>query len=402
MTKRQKATRHSRATFVFTPELGGKLRHLRRQRSLTMKDLASLMGRDSPGAFNHLAKLEQGKLSHPSVNLLLDYLRGCGAGPQDLAALFGPYLSLPPVPRVKADAAVKKLVEVLPGREQQKVLTWDKGMTKAYQERKMGTVPRPGRSEGLSPFSRKKQPRVETDQQRVIRIVWSFVHANWNEVFEQQLYEAMLKLRDDVPRSRRKVACDLSRRYFGVLTRYYANAARRKNALDRIEQKAEEEGFSKQTIAALIDAAMRSYQQLLLSGRLDWEPTQEEIIRRRGQAPAVLKAEVRLEIDEARPVSEENKAQNLVRVMVQMAVNEKLEEKKLDHFSVKRHYQAWIDRLVEIGFRHGPGSPEWQTAVDATAPKLHDEAFARQMAALAAETFNRWTKPRAPGGPSAT
>ena len=55
--------------------------------SLTMKDLASLMGRDSPGAFNHLAKLEQGKLKHPPVNLLLDYLRGCGAGPQELVAL---------------------------------------------------------------------------------------------------------------------------------------------------------------------------------------------------------------------------------------------------------------------------------------------------------------------------
>jgi len=124
--------------------------------------------------------------------------------------------------------------------------------------------------------------------------------------------------------------------------------------------------------------------------------------KRRGQAPTVLKAETKLEIDEARPVREENKAQNLVRVMVQMAVNEKLEEKKLDHFSVKRHHQTWVDRLVEIGFKHGPNSPEWQKDVDATAPKLHDEAFARQMAALAAETFNRWTKPRAPGGPSAT
>ena len=124
--------------------------------------------------------------------------------------------------------------------------------------------------------------------------------------------------------------------------------------------------------------------------------------KRRGQASTVLKAETKHEIDEARPVREENKAQNLVRVMVQMAVNEKLEEKKLDHFSVKRHHQTWVDRLVGIGFKHGPNSPEWQKDVDATAPKLHDEAFARQMAALAAETFNRWTKPRAPGGPSAT
>jgi hypothetical protein len=39
--------------------------------------------------------------------------------------------------------------------------------------------------------------------------------------------EAVLKLKDDVPRSERRVACELARRFFSVLTRYYANAARK-------------------------------------------------------------------------------------------------------------------------------------------------------------------------------
>jgi len=381
--------KYTRSTFAFTPELGAKLRALRRQHNLSMKGLAALMGRESPGAFNHLAKLERGKLTHPSVNLVLDYLRACGAKPQDVAALFGPYLSLPPVPRTKGDAAVKKLLEVLPEPEQRRVLAWDKGITKLKEER---AAAEPG----------KKKPRVETDQQRVFRVVWSFVHANWSELFEQKLYETMLKLKDDVPRSQRRVACELARRFFSVLTRYYSNQARRKNALDRIEQRAAEEGFSKETIAALLDAATQSYNQLLLSGRLDWEPTQEEIIRRRGQAPKVLKAEARLDIEDAKPVSEQNQAQGLIRAMVFMAVEEKLEEQKLDHYFVKRHYHDWIDRLLPIALEHGTGSAEWQAEVDATAPHLHDETFARAIAVLAAKTFEQWKAKLPPKPQSAT
>jgi transcriptional regulator with XRE-family HTH domain len=309
--------KHSRTTFAFTPELGAKLRALRRQRSLTLRGLAVMMGRDSPGAFVPLAKLERGDIKHPSVGLLLDYLRACRAGPQDVAALFGPYLSLPPVPRTKSDAAVARLLEVLPEKEQRAVLAWDKEITKAREER---AATEPGR----------KKPRVETAQQRVIRIVWSFVHANWNEVLEQKLYEAMLKLKDDVLKSERRLACELARRFFSVLTRYYAGAARRQGALDRIERRAAEAGFSEKTTAALLEAATQSYNQLLLLGRLDWEPTQLEIISRRGQAPKVLRAEARLDMEEAKPVSEQNQAYGLIRAMVFMAVNAKLDEQKLD------------------------------------------------------------------------
>jgi transcriptional regulator with XRE-family HTH domain len=320
---------------------------LRKRRGLSLRDVAVLMERPGTGSHTQLSRVERGVVPHVSVGLLLDYLRACGAKPADVAALFESYLSLPPVPRTKGDAAVKKLLEVLPEKDQRAVLAWDKGITKAHEER-------------AAAEPEKKKPRVETDRQRVFRIVWPFVHANWSELFEQKLYETMLKLKDDVPRSQRRLACETSRRFFCVLTRYYASPARRQGALDRIERRATEEGFSKKTIAALLDAATQSYNQLLLSGRLDWEPTQEEIIRRHGQAPKVLKTEARLDIEEAKPVSEGNKAYGLIRAMVFMAVNEKLDEQKLDHYLVKRHYYTWIDRLLLIALEPGTGSPEWQ------------------------------------------
>ena len=91
-------------------------------------------------------------------------------------------------------------------------------------------------------------------------------------------------------------------------------------------------------------------------------------------------------------MSEENKAQDLVRVIVQMAFEENLQRQKLDFFHVKQHYHTMVDRLGEIAFKHGADSAEWRAEVDAVAPRLRDEALARQMATAAAETFNLWSR----------
>lgn len=87
--------------------------------------------------------------------------------------------------------------------------------------------------------------------------------------------------------------------------------------------------------------------------------------------------------------------------MVLTAVNAKLDEQKLDYYYVKRHYNDWVDRLLQIALAHGTDSPEWQAEVDATAPRLHDEPFARATAALAAETFEQWKVKLPPKPPSA-
>ena len=89
-------------------------------------------------------------------------------------------------------------------------------------------------------------------------------------------------------------------------------------------------------------------------------------------------------------------------MMVQSAVEEKLERQKLDFFHVKQNYHTMVDRLAEIAFKHGTDSAEWRADVDAFAPRLHAEALARQMATAAAETFNLWSKHLPRRSPSAT
>ncbi len=62
------------------------------------------------------------------------------------------------MPIARGDAAVRKLIEILPYPEQQKILAWDKDLTKAREKRALAE---PG----------KKRPRVATGRQRVSRVV---------------------------------------------------------------------------------------------------------------------------------------------------------------------------------------------------------------------------------------
>jgi transcriptional regulator with XRE-family HTH domain len=378
---------HSKTAFTFGPEFRARLRQLRKRRGLTLRTMAVLMDRPGSGAHVQLARLERGKVKYPSINLIVDYLRACGAGFEDLLDLLNPHTSRRPVLKEKGDAAVAMLLRSLPKPAQRAMLRWERATTDRQVER---AAAEPG----------KKRPKAETARARVFRIVWSFIHANWNLVLEQKLYETMLKLKDEVPRSQRKCACDDARRFFAILTRYYQHESVRKSALERVERRAKEDGFSGKVVVALLGAAAEAYGELRDTGRLDWEPSPEELIKRRGRAPKVEKTEIRLEMDEARPGIDYSKTLGLIRAVALQAVGAKLDALKLDYYYVKRHYFAWMDRLIPIADEHGTDSPEWQAEVDATAPKLHDPALAREAAALVANTFDIW-KVKLPPRPEA-
>jgi transcriptional regulator with XRE-family HTH domain len=376
---------HSKTAFPFGPELRARLRQLRKRRGLTLRTMAVLMDRQGSGAHAQLSRLERGDVKYPSFNLIVDYLRACGAGFEDLLDLLKPHTSQPPVLREKGDAAVAELLKSLPGSEQRAMLRWERATT-TRQEARAAAEPE------------KRKPRVETERQRVFRIVWSFIHAKWNEVFEQKLYEAMLRLRDEVPRSRRKSACDCARRFFGILTRHYRHEARRKGALERVERRAGQDGFSGRVVTALLGSASEAFRELAVSGLLDWEPTPEELVRQRGHAPKVEKAETRLEMDEFGPGMARNKTLGLIRSLAVQAVAARLDEVKLAHHHGKEYYFHWIDRLIPIADAHGTDSPEWQAEVEATVPKLHDPKIAREAAAMVAAVFNRWKVRLPPNG----
>ena len=80
-------TRHSKTAFTFGPELRARLRQLRERRGLSLRAMAVLMDRQSAGAHAQLSRLERGAMPYPPFNFIVDYLRACGAGFEDLLDL---------------------------------------------------------------------------------------------------------------------------------------------------------------------------------------------------------------------------------------------------------------------------------------------------------------------------
>jgi transcriptional regulator with XRE-family HTH domain len=107
-------TRHSKTAFVFGPELRARLRQLRERRGLSLRAMAVLMDRQGAGAHAQLSRLERGAMPYPPFNFIVDYLRACGAGFEDLLDLLKPHTSQPPVLKEKADAAVAEPLKSLP------------------------------------------------------------------------------------------------------------------------------------------------------------------------------------------------------------------------------------------------------------------------------------------------
>jgi len=89
--------KRSSDTFVFTPELGARLRALRERAGLSQGQLMLLAGRFGKGAGMVASRLERGEIPYPSLGLIVDYLRACGAGFRELADLLGP-ATMKPVP----------------------------------------------------------------------------------------------------------------------------------------------------------------------------------------------------------------------------------------------------------------------------------------------------------------
>ncbi len=88
-------------TARFTPELGARLRSLRLRAGLTQAKLMARAGRAGKGAAVLASQLERGKVPYPSFGLVVDYLRGCGAGFADLLDLLGPLTARTPEPETK-------------------------------------------------------------------------------------------------------------------------------------------------------------------------------------------------------------------------------------------------------------------------------------------------------------
>ncbi len=83
--------------FEFTPELGERLRGLRLQAGLSQNAVARMMGRLGRKSSTLISRLESGKNRCPTLGLIADFLKACGATFSDISDVLDQYTIGSPV-----------------------------------------------------------------------------------------------------------------------------------------------------------------------------------------------------------------------------------------------------------------------------------------------------------------
>ena len=117
--------KRARDTFRFPPELGTRLRGLRKRARLTQRELAQLMGRSGSGLRPRITRLEQGNITFPTLAFIADYLRACRASFDDIKDVLDAYTSQAPVPDREGRRRVQRFTRTLPVPVAQKVEDYD-------------------------------------------------------------------------------------------------------------------------------------------------------------------------------------------------------------------------------------------------------------------------------------
>jgi transcriptional regulator with XRE-family HTH domain len=123
----------------FPEKLGLRLAELRRQKGLTQGQVAELMGRTGKGSKTAVCRLEKGWFRSPSLRLLGDYLRACGAGFENVLDVLHEYTSRPSVPDEQGWVHVQHAIQGLSPRVAGQVVNYDYKTTQA--RRRAGKLP---------------------------------------------------------------------------------------------------------------------------------------------------------------------------------------------------------------------------------------------------------------------
>jgi transcriptional regulator with XRE-family HTH domain len=123
----------------FPEKLGRRLVELRRQRGLTQGRVAELMGRAGKWSKTYVCRLERGRFRSPSLRLVGDYLRACGAGFEDVLDVLHEYTRRPSVPDEQGWVHVEQAIQGLPSKVAGQAIKYDFKTTQA--RRKAGKLP---------------------------------------------------------------------------------------------------------------------------------------------------------------------------------------------------------------------------------------------------------------------
>ncbi|MBM3331627.1 helix-turn-helix domain-containing protein [candidate division WOR-3 bacterium] len=244
-------------TFIFTSELGSRLRDLRLKAGLTQMELARAMGRAGKSAGNLVSRLEKGDERYPSFGLIADFLRGCRAGFRDINDIFDLYTGLPTAQDKVYDVVLTRAVSGVVPKWQAQVTEYDR----QFDQPKANV---PARTEPSMPDRLK---RLELARKNAAAARRRYLYGEYLKV-------AVNKTGLDPIMTVTEPLFKHGLEWFGILFRTRsARPGKRETQLAESEARfAKASGFPLEAIRELEDGVRRRFAELEMAGELNWLP----------------------------------------------------------------------------------------------------------------------------------
>jgi hypothetical protein len=237
----------------FPERLGRRLAELRRKQGLNQGQVAKLMGRAGKGSGSCVCRLEQGWFRSPSLRLIGDYLRACGAGFEDVLDVLHEYTSRPSVPDEQGWVHVRQAIQGLSPKLAGQVIKYDFKTTQA--RRRAGKLPE------------RPELRVEHD-------------LNWarKQAWLRQLHACVVRVinehRLDVGGAAKEIMLQwYARKVWGILGRTRGKPAERARLLSEAGDRFARQGVVGPEVVRVVDKAVVAlYDEADESGGIDAMP----------------------------------------------------------------------------------------------------------------------------------
>ena len=241
-----------KSSLSLSEKLRLRLRELRKRAGLTQAELVRRMGRkDKLGT--QVCWLETGRRASPSLRLIADYLRACGAGFSDISDILDEYTSQPTEVETEGRAAVVRFVETLPTEVERRVDAYD--IKTSVPARFKGVPPEP--------------PDKRLEKCRKLAAAWLL-----RQRLEDKLHETLGQA-DMRPASLvRAHLASHGRTVWGILRRTRkAKPGKRKKLLEEAHEKmVKARVTTEQAIVRIEEVTTRLFRELEASGELDLLP----------------------------------------------------------------------------------------------------------------------------------
>jgi len=365
--------------FIDYAGLGAKLRQVRLWAGLSLEELVRRMNR-SKGYISRISRLERGRFAQPSISLILDFLRVCGASVSDLSPVFDPYTSRPVPLDVKGREQVKAATRMLPVKLANKLESYD--IKTAVARRFSGEPP-------LEPDERELRIRRQA--------------RTWLErgAVDNALRPEMENLGVRGFTVVRKFAFDYGHKVFSILKRTQPRedakpnwrTKSRETRLAEAEQKAiEHQVIPVEGLRLIQKRTVQAFDRLDRFGVIGVLPTLEQARQigkpfsarfsgKGGGGGAGLEA-----MRQALPYDPR------IFSYIWQDTKKRMEQAGISGDRLHRYYM-WLSQLDPIAMETEPGSEERKQRTEAEVARGRDPETARKVAAMHYEEFERW-RPR--------